>query len=279
MRNAIISLSANAETKAVTEKTVSFFLQQVRQPGLLQTSNVDVYKLAMDYVAMLKTQIEYFSRMNLLTLTKPKPIQLNPHFVWSWLSQSDESGALHRWRFVDYINDDTILTELHSWELFGDLALSRMPMTLHLVSIGRRDDSHHLSPWCRAYKAPSFNMYKFQKKSGGGLSDNWKPIYFADDIDMDAEAWVEQMIEDGVANNLVQHINVSEPAAIHTDMFRRDLDLELADRLERISVPWYNLPMSRGACDKPYVCPHQELCFSLDPRSELAGNPLYEKLK
>ena len=274
-----MALSTGVEKPLITVKTVNAFLQNVKSPGLLRTEGIDTYKLAMDYAAMIRTQVEYFSRVTLLTLIKPKPITINPTTIWLPLSQSDESGALHRWRFVDYANDDAITTELHSWELFGDLALSGMPMTLHIVTIGRRDGNHHTSPWCKAYKAPSFNMYKFQKKSGSGLSDNWKPIYFADDIDLDPSDWVDQMIEDDVITRLVTHINVTEPYECHKLNFKRDLDLEIEHMYQHLATPWYERPMSRGACDRPYICPHQELCFSLDAKSELEGNPLYEKLK
>ncbi len=278
MRSAIIALSTGVEKQLVTINTVNNFLKQVREPGLIQAEGIDVYKLAMDYTAMIRTQIEYFSRMSLLTLSKPKQVLISSNVSWSFLSQADESGVLHRWRFVDFINDNSITTDLHSYELFADLALSGMPMTLHMVSIGRRDHDHHVSPWCKAYKSPAMNMYKFQKKSGSGLSDNWKPIYFADDIDMDPSTWVNQMIEDNIIDNLVQHINITEPSDVHVLNLKRDLNYELMGILSNYTVPWYELPMSRSACDSPYVCPHQELCFSLNPEAELAGNPLYEKL-
>mgnify|MGYP001608439154 CR=1 FL=1 len=279
MRSAILGLSTGVEKQLISVKTVNAFLQQVKSPGLLRTEGIDTFKLAMDYAAMIRTQVEYFSRVTLLSFTKPKPITINSNTLWLPLSFAAESGALHRWRFVDYANDDAIMTELHGWELFGDLVLSGMPMTLHMVSIGRRDRDHHTSPWCKAYKAPSFNMYKFQKKSGGGLSDNWKPIYFADDIDLDPSDWVDQMIEDDVITSLISHINVTEPYECHKLNFRRDLDYEVGDIQCNMPVPWYELPMGRGACDKPFICPHQELCYSLDPKAELEGNPLYEKLK
>jgi hypothetical protein len=279
MRNAIMALSSGVEKQLVTMNAVNTFLQNVKQPGLLRVEGVNTYKLAMDYAAMIKTQIEYLSWVTLLTLKKPAKFAYSADFSWMFLSQADDSGVLHRWRFVDYINDDTITTETHSYELFADLALSGMPMTLHMVSIGRRDHDHHVSPWCKAYKSPAMNMYKFQKKSGNGLSDNWKPIYFADDIDMDASTWVSQMLEDNIIDNLVQHINITEPSSVHVLNLKRDLNYELMDILQNYTIPWFELPMSRGACDSPYICPHQPLCFSLNPESELAGNPLYEKLK
>ncbi len=283
LRKAIYQLSdpnTQLTTQQISTQAVSLFTQQCRQPGLLQTEGINVYDLAMDYVAMIKTIIEYFSRISLPITHSISPTKLDSNYQWSYLSQIDESNTLHRYRFIDFINESSITSEAHSWEVAGDLAYSESPMMLHLISIGRRIDSRHVSPWCRAYASPGIRgVIKFQKKSGNDLSSNWKPIYFADNIDSDPESWVDQLQEDQLDQVLVQHIHLNKLESVHVLDLQQQVRDELANMEFWESRTWSQSPMHRASCDKPYACPHQELCYSLNPDEELKNSGLYEVIK
>lgn len=285
LRKAVFDLSSGKDKHQASTSAVNYFISNVKHPGLDGIEGLDTYTLAMDFVATIRTIIEHLSRITLLTLRTKPNVQLSPGLDWSFLSSEDESGVLHRWKFVDYITEDNLVRELHSWELFGDLALSKSPMMLHLISIGRRESSHRISPWCRAYKSPMIaNQYRFQKKGGNSLDGSWKPIWFSDNADNDPEVWVDFMLNDGVIEsaNLVRHVAVKEPNDVHIANFLRDLTTEsdqIYRTLGKVRSDPFLLPLSRPACDTPYPCPHQDLCYSVNPSEELVKSGLYERRK
>ena len=127
---------------------------------------------------------------------------------------------------------------------------------------GRRD-----SPWTKAYRQASFlnARIKFKRmrvRSTGvtrRLSADWVPVYFAD-ADMSPEAWIDQMIADGV-EDVVRHIHVREPESRHVEIFRRDVETEAMTISVMDGDPML-IPMSRGSCDGPFTpCPFQYVCY------------------
>jgi len=283
MRGAIVDLSNGTDIATCSNTAVNRFLAYVKQPGLDTADGINTYTLAMDYCATMRTVLEYLSRLTLLTLRSMGTTAITEDLAWSFLSYADESGVLHRWKFIDYPpNADDIMKELHSWQVIGDVIVANAPMMLHLVSIGKTQGSRRLSPWCRAYLSPTIKgMTKFQKRSGEALTGNWKPIWFADNPKSSASDWVDSMLEDNAAEPLVQHIAVKEVEQIHVDNFYRDLNYEynqiLASGVESNSFdPMTALPMCRTACDTPYVCPHQLVCYST--KLTLANSGLYDKI-
>ena len=282
MRHAIFQLSNGGDLELISNSAVNQFLGAVKQPGLDVPQGTNTYTLAMDFASCIRTILEYLSRLTLLTLCERETISITDNLNWSMLAHEDESGVLHRWKFVDYISQDEIVRELHSWEVIGDIVVAKSPMMLHLVSIGRTHNSRRLTPWCRAYKSPAIvGMYRFQKKSGNPLEGDWKPVYFADNPKSKAPDWIDLMLEDNAAEPLVQHIQVKEPDQIHADNFYRDLDYEYnqlsssgIDSTQPVFDPM-SLPMCRTACDTPYICPHQLVCYST--KLTLANSGLYDR--
>jgi len=276
MRPAIIELSNGMDVQTVSVRAVNAFLKYARQPGLDGLSGKDTYSLAMDYLATIRTILERLSRITLLSLRVSPPVPLRSGLEWEVNSPQDESGVLHRWKFVDFINDTTLVRELHSWEVLGDMAVTHSPLMLHLVSVGRRENSHLVSPWCRAYSSPAImNHYRFQRKGGDALAGSWKSIWFGENADSDPVSWVDVMEDDGVINEMIRHVNVNEP---HEDQRKRivaEIDME-AERIKTHESLGYttdfsfsSIPMSRPACDSPYTCPHQIVCYSLDSKAVL----------
>ena len=276
LRRAIYDLSQGRELHPTTTTAVHTFVSNSKHPGLDLPPGLQPYTLAMDCCACIRTILEHFHRTPLPRLCLRPNTPVSDDLEWSYLSFSDQSGSLHRYKFVDSISDPSVLTELHSWEVFGDLAVSSSPMTLHLVSIGRRDGSRRSSPWCRTYRSPAMNTYKFQKKSGQSLGESWKPMWFADNPNSDPEVWVDLMEADGILDSLVRTVSVRQPDPIHVLNFLRDLKSIAAQMQSQSSIRWFEQPMSRPSCDSPYVCPHQSVCYSTDPEHQIRTCGLYE---
>lgn len=289
MRRAIIQLSNNIPVESAATSACTYLLAQAKSPGMETASGTNTYTLALDFCATIRTLLEYISRTSVLTLTSPKDVVLPNGALWSFLSHADESGALHRFVFTDYLSDDEVYKQMHSWEVIGDIVAAQAPMTLHMFSIGRTHDSRRHAAWCRAYKSPAVaNLIRFQKKSGNALQGDWKPIYFADNPANRAEVWVDQMLDDNAAEPLHQHVQVKEPSELHSANVYRDIDYEANQILsagygpanpDNISVDPFDLPMCRTQCDSPYLCPHQSVCYSATPSiSALLASGLYDTL-
>lgn len=260
LRYAIFGLSNGGKLEQVSSIAVNSFLTAARNPGL-DVEGIDTYTLAMDYVAIIRNTLEYLSRLTLLTLKEIPPFKLSADISWQFLSTVDEAGVLHRWKFVDYIEDD-VLPELHSWEVFGDIAALDGPMQLHLIAIGKRKGCHQHSPWCRIYSHPKLaNIYRFQKKSGNQLEGEWRPIWFSANSDNKPKEWVDLMLKDNVIGGIIKHINVKEVSQQHRANFIGDVLAE-AEVMSYMPADARAVPMSRYACDKPYTCPHQLFCYS-----------------
>lgn len=262
LRHAIFHLSAGKLLEYVSDTAVQFFLSAARNPGLDTPHGIDVYALSMDYTSIIRNVLEHLSRTTLYTLHEIKPKRISDDVYWEFLSRADDMGVLHRWQFVDYIPED-VLPELHSWEVFGDIAAMESPMILHLIAIGRRRKSHQESPWCRIYAHPRIaNTFRFNKKSGNALEGDWKPIYFSTSNNNTARTWVNWMERDGAAQPLIKDIHVKEISANDRQRFKMDVLVE-AEAMEKVSHhDPKNLPMSRYACDHPYTCPHQYYCYT-----------------
>lgn len=281
MRPAVFALSNGVSVGEVTSAAVNRFLSCVKHPGLDVQQGTNTYTLAMDFAATIRTVLEFLSRNTLLTLTPHPVVDMGGDLTWSLLSHKDESGMLHRWVFTDYINDDAIMKELHSWQVMGDMVAARAPMLLHLVSIGQTRNSRRVSPWARAYKSPTIlGLLRFQKKSGDALNENWKPVWFGDNPSNSASAWVDQMMDDNATIPLVQHISVREPAETHAANCAWDIQYEhqqmLMSGVDSSTFDPMSLPMCRVQCDTPYICPHQQVCYST--KLTLATSGLYDKI-
>ncbi|MGH7182070.1 MAG: hypothetical protein ACREJN_08845 [Nitrospiraceae bacterium] len=255
-----------------------YFLAAARSPGL-DVTGIDVYTLAMDLTAIIRNVLEYFSRSPLLTLYEIPSIPIAEGISWKFLAYRDESGTLHRFDFVDYIPEDPI-ADLHSWEVFGDIAAADAPMVLHYVAIGKRQGSHQQSPWCRAYAHPRVaNIFRFNKNSGEDLKDSWKPVYFSGNEKNNSKTWVNWMERDGAASPLVRNIQVKEVSEEHIKGFRRDVMYEV-NEMEKLNMKASpsTLPLSRYSCDKPFSCPHQPFCYS-SGKETLDSIGIYKRVK
>jgi len=269
LRHAIFNLSNGQALDKVAVTACNNFLSAAKNPGL-DVYGIDTYTLSMDYLAIIRNVLEYLSRITLLTLREIPNQSLALNVWWQFLSHMDESGVLHRWKFVDYIDED-VLPELHSWEVFGDIAAAQAPMTLHLVSIGQRRGCHQNSPWCRIYAHPKLPNIHYFKKRKGELAGEWKPVWFSGNSNNSPKEWVDVMMRDNAVDEVIRHIQVKEVAKEHIALFDKDVLFEAAQMKEYDKSDPRDLPLSRYACDHPYACPHQLFCYNLKLTLDNAG--------
>lgn len=277
LRHAIYNISRGTDAQEATDKAVMFFMSAGRDPGLDVPSGIDVYTLAMDYVAIIRNVVEALSRGTILRMHDIPSVMITKDISWKFMAHRDDAGVLHRWDFVDYIPQDP-MEDLHSWEVFGDIAAMDSPMVLHYVAMGRRSGSHQSSPWCRTYAHPTVaNIFRFNKNSGEGLKESWKPVYFSGNRKNTSEKWVNWMERDNAVAPLIKDINVSQVSAEDMKDFRQDVIAECQAMQEVTSRTNPRvLPKSRYGCDHPYICQHQAYCY--DRKASLDSLGIYKRV-
>ena len=177
---------------------------------------------------------------------------------WALAASRGRDGALYRWTSTSRMDDDALTRELHSWAVWGDVAAAQAPMVLRIVEIGQRRKGHQHTAWCRTFRHPAvMGRYAFQQRDGRPLQGSWKPIWYQDG-DNDPKIWVDLMERDRV--KLIHEVRVKAPTNAQCEDFQKQVALESA-RMEVLPKDWKEIPMFRPACDLPYVCPHQALCY------------------
>ncbi len=276
IRPAIFDLSNGDDPEQLSNEAVRLFMSYARKPGLDTPPGTDTYRLAMDFCATIRTLIQYLSRETLLTLHRPKPQPIGAH-TWHFDTWMSDDGILHRWVFTDSISTDNLYHNSRSWTMTGDMMLRESPATLHMVAIGRILNSRLQSSWCRAYANPTiYGNYKFQKRAGGQLTNNWKPTWYADNHSSDPKTWVDAMVADEIIPKVLQRFNLPAPRETHVAVFRRGVEYEVKQIETADLVDPFSLPMTPKSCDH---CPHQVVCYSPKPdRFTLEKSGAYEKL-
>jgi hypothetical protein len=260
-------------------------------PGILMEGG-NPYQLAKDYSALLETSLVHEYRVlhpRIPKLHPLPPVRISDDLQWVFTSKMDSEGFLHRWLLWERWDDRQLLRDLHSWYTFGDMAMARAPMNLHVTLIGSKRDGRQDSPWCRGYVLPHFpGRVRFQAVDGKPLRDSaWRKVWFSESS-FDPAVWVDQIWKDGLAQTLSRKLPVRKPI----DLACRDGERQISEVAQKmlyvqLSRPRYwDLPMSRGACDGMVPCPfllacHRtaalqpaELCAAFSPLVQLDPVPV-----
>ena len=258
LRQAILDLSIGKSKESVTLQAQAKFRVIAKSPGL--DTLADPWTIAGDYCACLETILEALSRQTLLPLQIGQAVKLDKNLDWRVSAFQDDSGELHRWATVERVDADTLARELHSWHVFGDMGATGAPMTLHLIELGTMRAGRRHSPWCKIFKHPVVaGHFRFRARTGAKLAGAWKPVWYADSSSQDPEKWVNLIESDKLT--LIHHIPCKPLNERARESFKWQVRAE-AKRLASLG-DWSEIPMSRPACDAPYVCPWQSRCFSL----------------
>ena len=257
MRQAVIAITNGQDVAKVSDEACTRLLETAARPGL--DISTDPYTIARDYCAIIQNSLEALSRLTLLSV-KPAGIRTVNAIDWQLSCLVDESGLLHRWICVPKWEEDTRFREIHSWAVFGDCCAAQVGMTLHVIEIGEQRKGHQHTPWAKAYRHPVIpNKFRFRKVDGSRLERSWTPVWYQNSDKNDPKTWVDLMEHDGL--ELIHHLAIKEPAKEHVEQFAREL-LDEAERGADNYRAWNSIPMYRPACDLPYVCPWQLICFA-----------------
>jgi hypothetical protein len=266
LRAALVVLSHGTLAKDCAADARATFLEACANPGMDLPRGSDSYRIALDYCAMLDTILRSAAKWKLPPLAPSPPVRLSGAADWQPEAFLSPDGTLHRFITVDGWSDADLSRELHGWGVVGDLCILNLPLTIHVVDIGRMRNGRRASPWARAWRHPTMpNLrMRFAKKDGGDFK-GWTAYYLADHRDESPEDWVAQMEKEGAAQGAVRALRVEQPDAATLADTLGQLRVEAARASvllsERASTPWAALPMSRSSCDLPFPCIWQHACY------------------
>jgi len=277
LRKAIFDLSNGVEARVAAKDARIRFTEIASNAGLDFPGNSFV--LAKDMCAVMEIVVRCISKLILLVVDEADDVLLAEDTVWKTLSWQDDSGQLHRWIFVDDPSEDRLVSEAHGWYVAGDIMLSRAPMTLHVVEIGRMRNGRFRSPWTTAYVLSMLphTDYHFLSPKGEELHGKWTPRQLSDESHPDYDEWADRVQHEGLATRLVRHHSVKCPeerlCAETTEMVKSE-----ALAMQHAQHEWSRYPMSRGACDVYSPCVYMPVCYSTE-LVEIDSMPLYVERK
>jgi hypothetical protein len=267
----------------VASDAEAMLMERAANPGMDVAQGINPYNLAKDYCSMVHTILR--SQYRSLQPKVPKlhavpAIAVSTSCAWQPTTLQDEQGFLHRWTFWDAFSDAHLSRELHSWFVFGDVAVVRAPMKLHVVVVGRASrEGRQESSWARGYHLPMMPglRVRFRRRGSRGegrsFDPAWKPLYLSEqslDRETWVNKWVDQMWTDQEAQRLTRNLNVSKVSS----EVSIDTQRQIAEEAEQMilmdlkQLPYYRIPMSRGACDGLVPCPFLDLCHRAMPLSD-----------
>jgi len=261
LREAYIRLGESGDPEKEAVLAEAEFRENSRHPGLDTLSNSWV--LAGDFCSMFGTILEGLSRRAIPEMKIfPKVIPVGPQVWWRISSPTVPENVLERIITVEKYSESSLYRETRSWTTFGDMAATGLGTHLTFIEIGSLGNSRRCSNWCRTFEHPSLKRYfRFRARNGRNLGPNWRAKFLSDDTVITAKEWVNLMETDKL--KLFHEVWLDPLSEAHRLTFRAQVASEAA-RLQGLPGDFNLVPMTRGACDWPSVCPWQFKCFGKD---------------
>jgi hypothetical protein len=267
-------------SEPVPEDSAKSLALKISSKMELQTTSLEPYAVT-THVGFLAGIIATFIHSKIGVLM-PSPVTTTKQYEWTPRTFEDSCGLRHRFVLVDHWDDDRLSAEAHSWLTIGELAATDRPLTLHAIVIGSHRGGRRHSPWAKGYFHPQNGSLRFAKRKGGregknaGLVGGWNEVWREKSVQYSTQAWMQQMQEDGVLEDLV----ITRP--IKLDVSDRRL---LAAKSDLVQIQGLMkkatscMPMRRSSCDETGrgPCPHQMICYSPIPMTHAELPRLFDR--
>ena len=157
--------------------------------------------------------------------------------------------------------------EAHAWATIGELAGSGRPLTLHAIVIGAHRGGRRHSAWSKGYLHPVNNSLRFAPRKGGknaGFTGEWREVWREKHSRCSTQAWLQQMQEDGVLEQLVNSRPIKLDVSDRRLLAAKSELVQIRALMEKASP---EAIMRRSSCDETGrgPCPHQVVCYSPIP--------------
>ena len=175
---------------------------------------------------------------------------------------------LRRIVLVSNWSDEREAAVRREWSTVGEIAEFDLPMQIAVFMLGQLRRGKRSGPWSKAFWQPRLHSLRFRKRTAGGLSPSYEPIWREDRRDIPKQQWLQAMLDDGVLKEACFHLEVDrlppERRALIQDMAERKLST-----IRTQALPDKQLT----GCFWPRKCQFLPCCWGSDPQppSEKTG--------
>jgi hypothetical protein len=273
LRRMLLKVSGGGEAAAAIAEAKARFLESAASPGI--ESKWDPYVSAKDWAAMIETAGTAMAEMMPRGMRELDRVSILQGAVrWQPLAWETADGEeLVRVVTAARIDEEFVRYVRRSWQTAGDMAVIDRPMTVWALAIGSERAGRRASVWTRAWRDPSCvnGKYHFATRSGKAPR-NWKPYYFVDRRENDAETWVRKMRNEGAMEGMVARFRVERMEEREREKTLRDIGNVAWEMEAEGELPFGEVVMSRNECDGIVPCWAKRSCYGT---GEIAPRELY----
>lgn len=223
----------------------------------IDTEQADLLSLA-EHIGALANFLAWLLRGTQLPYKRPEPIGLPDGSTWvsgAFLDASER--GLRRVSLVDRWDAWTQTALENIWQVMGECAAYRVPMSLVVVEIGQLRKGRWSNLFTTAYRHPVSKTLRFRKRDGDDFGSTWEKVFRETDK-ATREEWLDAMADDGVLAESL-HVHVVEPECVQE---RTALAAAKLIRIQETRTP--PEPQLSQCFDRVHLCPFRSCC----PRSE-----------
>lgn len=230
----------------------------------IDTEQTDLLSLA-EHIGGLANVLAWLLRGTQPPYKRPEPISLADGQSWvsgAFLSQDERS--LRHAKLVDRWDAWAQTALENSWQIMGECAAYRVPMSIVVVEIGQLRKGRWSNPFTTGCRHPVSKMLRFRKRDGDDFGSTWERVFRETDR-ATREEWLDAMADDGVLAESI-HVHQVEPERIEA---RIALAASKLSRIAGTNEP--PEPQLSQCFERVHPCPFRACCPRGEEPSEAMG--------
>lgn len=229
----------------------------------IDTEQSDLLSLA-EHIGAFANFLAWLLRGTQPPYKRPEPISLPDGQEWvsgAFLSQNERS--LRQVKLVDRWDAWAQMALENSWQIMGECAAYRVPMSIVVVEIGKLRRGRWSNPFTTGCRHPVAKTLRFRKRDGEDFGSTWEKVFRETDR-ATREEWLDAMADDGVLAESI-HVHVVQPERVDE---RIALAARKVDRMRSAMTP--PDPQFSQCFDRIQPCPFRSCCpRGVEPSAEM----------
>jgi len=229
----------------------------------IDTEQSDLLSLA-EHIGGLANFLAWIVRGEQLPYKRPEPIRVADGKMWvsgAFLSQDERS--LRHVKMVDRWDVWAQIALENSWQIMGECAAYRVPMSVVVVEIGKLRKGRWSNPFTTAYRHPVSKTLRFRRRDGDDFGSTWEKVFRETDK-ATREEWLDAMADDGVLAEPI-HVHVVQPEHVEE---RLALAASKLSRIASTDAP--PEPQLSQCFERIHPCPFRSCCpRGMEPNAEM----------
>ena len=229
----------------------------------IDTEQTDLLSLA-EHIGGLANFLAWLVRGEQPPYKRPEQIRIADGKMWvSGAFLSKDERSLRHVKLVDRWDAWTQTALENSWQIMGECAAYRVPMSVVVVEIGKLRKGRWSNPFTTAYRHPVSKTLRFRRRDGDDFGSTWEKVFRETDK-ATREEWLDAMADDGVMAESI-HVHVVQPERVEE---RISLAGSKVDRIRSTTTP--PDPQFSQCFERIHPCPFRSCCpRGMEPNAEM----------